>query len=100
MQKQINIDGEIINLKKDRFGWAIVYPLKKDITKPFYIQEEKKWNINFKNLLLGGSWFNLIKTLLIIGIILLVMYSYKHDMSVCIQYANEQFIKNMTNFIQ
>lgn len=58
-------EGEKIYLKKGFKGWQVVHPIK---------NEDK--SINWKNLLTGGSWWNVIITLIIVLIILGVLYEY------------------------
>lgn len=56
--KEINIEGDRLFLKKSEiFGWGVVYPIKID------------GKINWKNLLIGGSWIRFI--IIIMAIILL-----------------------------
>ena len=78
MNHKIELEGETINLKKDFSGWRVIYPIR---------NEDK--SINWKNLLLGGSWYNLFKILLVVGIILFIAFSYKHDMANCIKYGQD-----------
>ena len=78
MIHKIELENEILHLKKSKlFGWSIVYPIKVD------------GKYNWKNIILGGSWYNLIKLILIVGIILFIALSYKHDMASCIQYGQD-----------
>ena len=57
--KELNIEGERVFIKKsDIFGWGIVNPYKID------------GKLNWKNILIGGSWIKfgvLMMTLLIIA---------------------------------
>lgn len=57
--KEVEIDGEIINIHKGKFGWKVVYPIR-----------NKDNSINYKNLIAGGNWFNLI--LIIVFVILAI----------------------------
>jgi len=66
--ERIKLNNEEVVLKKDFSGWRVIYPIK-----------NPDGSINWKNLLIGGSWFNLIKVILIVGIIVFIIYSYKHD---------------------
>jgi hypothetical protein len=78
MIHKIELEGDTLNLKKSKlFGWSIVYPLKID------------GKYNWKNIILGGSWYNLIKVILVVGLILFIAFSYKHDMASCIKYGQE-----------
>jgi len=77
--KKIEIDNEIVYLKKNSaFGYRIVHPIQKDISIPIYDKEKKKinWsNVNWFNLLTGGSWWNL----LIIAIIVLIITGFLYE---------------------
>jgi len=66
--ERLKINNEEVVLKKDFSGWRVVYPIK-----------NPDGSINWKNLLIGGSWFNLIKVILVVGLILFIIYSYKYD---------------------
>ena len=81
MKKEwIKVGEEEVCLKKSRFGWRIIHPIK-----------NKDGTTNWKNLLIGGSWGNIIKIGLIVGIILFIAYSYKTDMANCIEFARENY---------
>jgi len=69
--ERIKINNEEVVLKKDFSGWRVIYPIKNPDGK-----------INWKNFLIGGSWFNLIKVMLVVGLILFIAYSYKHDIEI------------------
>lgn len=60
--KEIQVDGEIINLKKDFLGWRMVYPIK-----------NKDGSTNWMNLIFGGkrNLFILIGVLLFFGLLFL-----------------------------
>jgi len=77
--KEVEIDGKIIYLKKSFGEHRVVYPMKTE------------GKINWKNILIGGSWFNFIKLLFIIGVLLFLAYSYKTDMNNCIDFAMENY---------
>jgi len=68
----VELDGETLFLKKGMFGYRVVYPIR-----------DKDGNFNWFNFLTGGSWGNLIKIGIIVGIILLLIYSYLSDLSSC-----------------
>ena len=93
MIKEIEIEGEKVYLNKKKLGWNVVYPLKKDINQPFSFKN----NCNWKNLLIGGSWWNVIKITIIVGIILGVIYNYRINTETCIA-AIEQ-INNLGGFL-
>jgi len=78
MNHKIELENEVLYLKKSKiFGWSLVYPIKID------------GKYNWKNILLGGSWHNLFKILLVVGIILFIAFSYKHDVANCIKYGQD-----------
>lgn len=56
--KNIEIEGDKIHLKKKGGVWRIVYPRK-----------NPDGSINWKNLIAGGNWFNLIK----IGVLVIML---------------------------
>jgi len=68
---------EDLYVKKGRFGYRIVYPIKKDIDKPF-----TQDNINWKHLLIG-DWTRLISTSLILLLIMFGIFSYSYDTEMC-----------------
>jgi hypothetical protein len=69
--ERIKINNEEVVLKKDFTGWRVVYPLK-----------NQDGSTNWKNVLVGGSYWNLLKIGLIVGIILFVAWSYSRDIEV------------------
>lgn len=62
--KEIKIDGERIFLKKNWIGWKVVNPYRID------------GKINWKNLLIGGSWINLIVVMIMSLLLLGSIYEY------------------------
>jgi len=62
--KEVKIDGDTIYLKKSSSGYRIVYPIK--------INNK----INWKNLIAGGNWFNLIKIGILVAVILIATNEY------------------------
>ena len=72
MKQSVIVNEEKIHLKKDRFGWRVIHPVKND---------DGSWN--WKNFLVGGSYWNLLKVGAIVGIILFMCWAYKHDMQMC-----------------
>jgi len=63
--KQIYVDNELINLKYDKFSkWRVVYPYNQDGT------------FNWFNFLTGGTWFNLLKVILFIALVLFFIFVY------------------------
>ena len=71
--KEVNIDGEVVYLKKSFLGWSAVKPIKIN------------GKINWKNLIAGGSWWNL----LIIGFIVVVVLGSVFEYSTTLKVANE-----------
>ena len=65
-------DGLYLNKKGKKYN--LVYPPKKDKSKPF-----AKGNIAWKNLLIGKSWFDII----IILLLLFSAWAYQRDTSEC-----------------
>jgi hypothetical protein len=73
--KEINIDNDKIYLRKSKLGsWKIVHPIKNPDN-----------SINWKNLIAGGNWKNLIMISILVAIILFCLY----DWSNAIKTANE-----------
>lgn len=63
--KEIEIEGDRVFLKKSKlFNWSIVHPYKID------------GKINWKNLLAGGNWWNLLFVALIVAIIWGCIFEY------------------------
>lgn len=86
MIKEIEIDGEKVYIKKSGLGFKVVKPIKLDINLPF-----RKGNINWKNLIAGGSWYNLIGIGVVVISVVLILLDYSH----AIKTANECL--NQTN---
>ena len=61
-------------LKKFKGGWTIISPIKKDITKPLAIN-----NIDWFNMITGGSIANLIKVLIILFLLVGISWSYASE---------------------
>ena len=71
--KEIEIDGDRIFISKSNiFGYKIVYPYKID----------GKWN--WKNILTGGSWWNVI----ILGVLILLILGAISEYTQAVQVAN------------
>lgn len=72
--KEIEIDGERVFISKsDIFGYKVVHPYKID------------GKINWKNLLIGGSWWNV----LIYGFLILMVLVAIHEYSTAVKIAND-----------
>jgi hypothetical protein len=65
--EEVNLNGDKVFLKGSKGIYRVVYPIKVD------------GKINWKNLLVGGSYWNLVKIGLIVGVILFAAWSYSHD---------------------
>ncbi len=63
---------EGLYIKKSLGEYTVVYPIR---------NEDK--SINWRNLLIGGSWKSFIETLIIFFLILFSGYSYMHDTKEC-----------------
>lgn len=74
--------GLFINKNTNR----VVHPILKNVRQPFSLT-----NINWKNFLLGGNWWNLIMVVLI----LFVVWSYHHDTADC-----RELIDNPCDYIK
>lgn len=74
--KKIEVDGEVVTLSKTQAPifsrWHIVYPIKND-----------DGSINWKHLISGGSWWNLIFVILFVLIIIGAGYEYKSNLQAC-----------------
>ena len=77
MVEKILLGSDTIHLKKDIGGWRIIYPLKND-----------DGTLNMKNLLIGGNYINFAKTIFVLLCLLLLTWSYAHDMKQCSEIAN------------
>ncbi len=69
-------------LEKKGSEWRVIYPIKKDINKPF-----GKGNINWFNFLTGGSIKRLIQLAIILILLVFLMWSYNHDIAECREYV-------------
>jgi len=76
--EEIEIGTEVVYLKKGFLGWNTVYPYKID------------GKINWKNLISGGNWWNL----LIIAFIVLVVLGCVYEYSIALKSLNECLSKN------
>jgi hypothetical protein len=65
--EEVTINNDRVFLKGKNGVYRVVYPIKIDN------------KINWKNLLVGGSYFNLVKVALIGAAILFAAWSYSHD---------------------
>lgn len=68
---------EGLYIKKDKFGYKVIYPIKND-----------DGTTNWFNLLTGGTWYKLIFTIIVVLLILGMCYSYYHDVKACLEFQN------------
>ena len=68
--EEVQVQGETIHVKKGIFGWSIFHPIM--------IQGK----INYKNLILGGSWGNFLFSVGIVLVILLATYEYSNTLKI------------------
>lgn len=71
-------------IKKTKDSYKIVYPIKKNLQKPFSLN-----NMHWKNFLLGGSWENAVTVIIIIALLLFISWSYNYETAEC-----RKFIEN------
>lgn len=64
---------EKIWLRKGLTGWKVVHPIK---------NEDGSWN--WKNLLAGGSWWNLLFVIIIVGVVCLAIVEYVFNINILI----------------
>lgn len=62
MKHKIEVDGEIIYLKKNSLGWGVIHPIK---------NEDGSWN--WKNLIAGGNWTKLVLIMIFVFIMILAI---------------------------
>ena len=83
--KEIEINGDRIFLKKNNYlGWSTVSPYKID------------GKINWKNLLIGGSWIKFITLLIMLGLLGLAINEYSNTVQIakdCLESANFLILK-------
>lgn len=58
-------------LLKDKTGYRVIYPIKLD------------GKTNYTNLVLGGSWLNFGKNMLVLALIFFMVFAYIHDTKEC-----------------
>ncbi len=84
--KEIEIEGNRIFLKGKNNNYRIVHPIKID------------GKIVWKNLICGGSWWNLLKIGLLVGFILFVIWSYSNDIQAVRSENCLNITKSLYNF--
>jgi|TARA_R100000093_G_scaffold71653_1_gene48215 hypothetical protein len=75
--KNIEKIREDLYIQKSKLGNKIVYPIKKDLDKPY-----SRDNIHLKRLLIG-DWNKLIGLVVFVVFLLLLSFAYYHDTSEC-----------------
>lgn len=65
-------------IQKTRLGYKRVFPIKKDLNKPFSLD-----NIHWKHLTIR-DWNNLIFLVIFVSLMLFGTWVYKHDLAVCV----------------
>lgn len=82
-------DGEEVYLKKSFDGWRVVHPWKKDLDKPVVEDKGEEAvpkihldNIHCKNFFCGGSYWNLVKVIILVLFILGSVWAYYQDVIV------------------
>ena len=74
--KKVEVDGEVVHLSKTTSSffskWHVVYPIKND-----------DGSINWKHLITGGTWWNLVFVLLFIGVFLGASWEYNNSLQDC-----------------
>jgi len=69
----MELDGCSV-VKSKFFGYRLVYPIK-----------NKDGSTNWFNLLTGGSWWNIIKVVGVVILMVVLVVSYKHDTAALIE---------------
>ena len=64
--ERVVINKEEVFLKKDKFGWRVIHPIKID------------GKFNMKNLFVGGSYWNILKIGLFVGAMAFLIWTYSH----------------------
>lgn len=77
---KIEINGEVVYLRKTFLGWGIIHPIK--------INNK----INWKNLLIGGSWIKLGILIIFLLIILGCLSEYSNAIKIANECLNNQNI--------
>lgn len=70
-------EGEKVWLRKGFAGWKVVKPIRNE-----------DGTFNWFNFLTGGSWTNIILTIIIVAIILLAIYEYTTNINVLLDCFN------------
>ncbi len=80
---------EGLYIKKSFDGYRVVHPMKND-----------DGSTNWFNILTGGNWWSLLKTLFLLFIIFAVSLSYLHDTKACRELISDpcEFLPAITDF--
>ena len=72
--EEVLLNGEVVYLKKGWFGWGVVYPWRNPDNN----------EINWFNLLTGGSWLNLIMVIVIVVLLVGAIIEYTSNINILI----------------
>ena len=83
-------EGELVYLRKGSLGWKVVYPTRNEDN-----------TINWKHLITGNSWWNLVFVIIFVTIALGCIYEYYINMQAGIKAINKlnemnQYLYNYT----
>jgi len=84
--RYINVDNEEIVISKGYNGWKEIHPIR-----------NKDKTINWKNLIAGGSWWNLFLIIIFVLIALGFIYEYHNNLQMCSEVMSE--INNRSAFL-
>jgi hypothetical protein len=73
----VEIEGEKVYLRKSFLGFKVVYPIKTD------------GKTNWKHLIAGGSWWNLLKVAGMVILLLIVVSEYSNAVQTANQCINQ-----------
>lgn len=82
---------EGLYIRKDKFGYKIIYPYKND-----------DGTINWFNVLTGGTWWKLVKVVVIVFLILGMSWGYYHDTKTCRELMSDpcNLLPNISRYCQ
>ena len=85
-QEKIKIDEGVYLKRDDLFGknYRLIYPLKNE-----------DGTYNKMNLYTGGSYWNLIKVIILVILMISLPFIYKHDMSSCVEINEKLYAQCM-----
>lgn len=85
--KTIEVDGEKIYLKKSGEHFRIVHPIYND-----------DGSYNWKNLITGGSWFNLLFILFCVVVAIGFFFEYHSNLEICSKLMAQHNLENSLNY--